>query len=196
MDLRRVDLRKIGLGIDAATAVAAAILPGGLPALGLYEAYKKLTGGPAAGTIDAMNLIAGNIGYLYAQINLALTSCPPAFQVTLLPELTSIMSAFTNAQQAFEATPADQRSTAAAPAQTVSDLLAAFHTAQSVAAKMAAAGCTMAPTMTRWICDDGTLSPDGDFGKCATDWKKIALYTALGLGGVAAAVVAYKVVSD
>jgi hypothetical protein len=192
-------MRRIGLGIDAATAVAAAILPGGLPALGAYELWKKLTGsaGPAVDTIEGMNMISMQVQYLQAQIGLALNSCPPDVIVGFTQPITDAMAAVSNAQQVFNATVETERSTAPAPAANVKELLAAVASLQGVADKMTAlAGCTTQPVIARWLCDDGTLAPGGDRKQCGTDWKKLALWGALGVGGVVAAVVVYKAVSD
>ena len=194
-----VDFRKIGLGIDAATAVAAAVLPGGLPALGAYELWKKLTGagGPAVNTIEGMNMIAMQVQYLQAQIGLALNSCPPDVVTSFTQPITSAMAAVSNAQQVFNATAEADRSTAPAPAANVKELLAAVASLQGVADKMTTlAGCTVKPAVARWLCDDGTLAPGGDRNQCGPDWKRYALWGALGLGGVVTAVVIYKTISD
>jgi len=192
-------MRRIGLGIDAATSLAAAILPGGLPALGAYELWKKLTGsaGPAVNTVEGMNMIAMQVQYLQAQIGLALNGCPPDVIVGFTQPITAAMSAVSNAQQVFNATPEADRSTAPAPVANVKELLAAASSLQGVADKMnALATCTVKPVVARWLCDDGTLAPGGDRSACGTDWKKYALYGALGLGGLVTTIIVYKAVSD
>ena len=179
---RYVDRSPVGVGIDATTAAAAAILPGGLPLLALYEAYEKLTGGAPPDTSAATSQLA----LVQSQIATSLGSCSQSAQASYQAQLAAASAAFTNAQQAYAASPSDAAK---------KNVLDAVQDLQKLAAAMVAdAGCSVKPILGRVLCDDGTFAPDAK--QCPIPWQTYALWGGVGIGALLVFAVVAKAVSD
>jgi hypothetical protein len=168
--------RVVGVGLDATTTAAAAILPGGLPLLAAYEAYEKL-GGAAPDT----SAVVAQSALVQTQLAAAIPACS-----AYGPAFTAATANFTDAQQAYAASP----STA-----TLKGLLQALQGLQSLAAEVSAdSACSIKPAIDRWLCPDGTFAPTGS--GCATPWQTYALWGGVGVAALVVFAVVVKAVSS
>jgi hypothetical protein len=184
----------VGVGeLSTAEEAALAVLPGGLPILGLYEAYQGLTGkkGVPPEVVAAETRIAKQLANLPAQINAALPSCPPDVVSSLNDEMTSALAAYQSAKSTYDATAEGDRTIAS-----VRDMAVAMGRVQAVAQKIIDnAACTTKPQITDWLCKDGSFSSDGTAKSCTKTWTDYLPYVAAGAGALIVAAIVIKTVS-